>query len=138
MTPSHGKPLLEKLEYRPGQRVYVEGAPKSFIGELDYAKVRMVSALPADWAHIFVANEAALTELLSHLELSQLAQGLWVSWPKKASGVLTNMTEQTLRDTILPLGWVDVKVCAIDDIWSGLKFVRRKSTTAGKKSHLHR
>jgi hypothetical protein len=55
---------------------------------------------------------------------------LWVCWPKKSSGVKTDMTEDVVREVVLPEGWVDVKVCAVDDTWSGLKIVRRKETRA--------
>jgi hypothetical protein len=54
---------------------------------------------------------------------------VWVAWPKKASGVATDLTENVVREIGLPLGWVDVKVCAIDETWSGLKFYRRKLAT---------
>ena len=120
------KPLVERLGYLPGQKVFIEGGPKSVLAEFEYAGIHLVEDLPADWAHAFVAHEKALRTLMTTWDLEEISHGIWISWPKKSSGVTTDLTEQTLRDVILPLGWVDVKVCAIDDIWSGLKFVERK------------
>ena len=86
------------------------------------------AGLSTDIAHIFVTRE---TELRRHLaRLRQVLRpdaAVWVSWPKKASGVATTVIEQTIRDVGLPMGFVDVKVCAINDVWSGLKLVVRKS-----------
>lgn len=121
-----GRSLIEKLEYSHGQKVMVEGAPMSFMAELIYGNIATTSRLPADWLHIFVAKQNALHELLAYTDLHKIKNGLWVSWPKKGGPVETDITEQVLRDSLLPLGLVDVKVCSIDDIWSGLKFVRRK------------
>jgi hypothetical protein len=64
---------------------------------------------------------------LDSIDLGDIEKGLWVSWPKKSSGVKTDLTEQAFRDAILPLGWVDTKVVAIDQTWSALKFLRRKN-----------
>ncbi len=125
-----GKPLVAKLGYQPGQTVYVVGAPDWFLQELTHNKVQAAQTLPADWAHLFVTSKQSLEALCTGsdpVQLELIARGLWVSWPKKASGVATDITEQTLRDLILPLGWVDIKVAAIDDTWSGLKFTRRRS-----------
>ncbi|MBK7162148.1 MAG: DUF3052 family protein [Sphingomonadales bacterium] len=80
-----------------------------------------------DAAHIFVTEQAVLADRLTTLRHSIDAAGqLWVSWPKKASKVPTDITEDTIRELALPMGWVDVKVCAIDAVWSGLKLVIRK------------
>jgi hypothetical protein len=81
--------------------------------------------LPALWAHGFFKSQAELDTFLDTIDLDSIEKGLWVSWPKKTSGIKTDLTEQTFRDKILPLGWVDIKVAAIDEIWSGLKFTRR-------------
>ena len=81
-----------------------------------------------DIAHVFVTREQDLRRHLTTLRrvLSPNA-AVWVSWPKKTSGVATTVTEQTIRDIGLPMGFVDVKVCAVSDVWSGLKLVVRKS-----------
>ncbi len=121
-----GKSLVHKLGYLPGERIYVINEPKHFIKELEENDIVITNKLPADWVHLFVSNRKSLEALLATLDLKAIGKGLWVSWPKKASGVKTDLTEQTFRDLILPLGWVDIKVAAVDDIWSGLKFTRRR------------
>ena len=68
-----------------------------------------------------------LAGFLDNTELGEIEKSLWVSWPKKSSGAQTDLTEQDFRDAILPLGWVDTKVISIDDTWSALKFLRRKT-----------
>jgi hypothetical protein len=78
-----------------------------------------------NWGHVFCEKQADLEAFLAGNGLESVTDGWWFSWPKKASGLATDLTEQSFRDTILPLGWVDVKVVAIDDTWSGLKFLRR-------------
>jgi hypothetical protein len=82
---------------------------------------------PVDSAHVFVSRRAVLEEALSRL-LPLLAPSgfIWISWPKKASKVETDVTEDVIRDAALPLGLVDVKVCAVDSIWSGLKLMIRR------------
>ncbi|WP_435417709.1 DUF3052 family protein [Parerythrobacter aurantius] len=80
-----------------------------------------------DTAHIFVTEHAELQALLAILRNQIASDGqIWVSWPKKASGVETDITEDTIREICLPIGLVDTKVCAIDETWSGLKLVIRK------------
>lgn len=83
---------------------------------------------PIEAAHIFVTERGLLEcELRLLLPLLERSGFIWVSWPKKASKVATDITEDTIREIALPLGLVDVKVCAVDEIWSGLKLVIRKS-----------
>lgn len=121
------KLLIEKLGYKPLDVVYTFGAPQKFN---DYLKSELVIAshgLPALWAHGFFKSQADLHTFLDSLSLDSVEKGLWVTWPKKSSGVKTDLTEQTFREVILPLGWVDTKVVAIDETWSGLKFMRRKT-----------
>jgi hypothetical protein len=122
-----GKPLTNKLGYKPGQYVCLISAPDWYEAALKAAAINSTNVLPADWLHGFFANQADLREFLSDVELPAISCGLWVSWPKKASKVATDLSEQTFRDLILPLGWVDTKVAAIDGTWSGLKFLRRKA-----------
>lgn len=129
MSGYSGKPLVEKLGYTQQDKILIEGAPKSFVVELQFAELHFVDKPPADWAHVFVSEETGLRAWALRNQDIEISKGLWISWPKKASGLATDVTEQTLRDVLLPLGWVDIKVCAIDDIWSALKFVRRRILT---------
>ena len=120
--------LVSKLGYLPGHTVVLFNAPDWFKKELETNQILPINALPATWLHGFFTTQAQLSEILNHINLNQIEKGLWVSWPKKSSKVPTYITEQNFRDSILPLGWVDTKVCAIDATWSGLKFLRRKNT----------
>lgn len=120
------KPLIEKLGYQSRENVWPLHAPAWFQQLLDTSSITTDVKTPADWVHVFCENEQQLAEFCQDFELAGIGKGLWVSWPKKASGVATDLTEQSFRDYILPLGWVDVKVAAIDDTWSGLKFLRRR------------
>jgi hypothetical protein len=120
-----GKTLAEKLGFKPLDTVYVFGAPEDFQEYLRSEHVVGSHGLPALWAHGFFKSQAELDTFLDTIDLDNIEKGLWVSWPKKTSGIKTDLTEQTFRDKILPLGWVDIKVAAIDEIWSGLKFTRR-------------
>jgi hypothetical protein len=89
--------------------------------------------------HVFVTKRTELAKHLAHLRKTLEQDGyIWVSWPKKASRVPTNITEDTIREVALPLGFVDIKVCAVSEVWSGLKLVirvsERKPTSAFKAS----
>jgi hypothetical protein len=127
-----GTPLAQKLSLKPGLRTWSCGMPDSVRSEIerDAPGLTLLDTPepPIDAAHIFVTERAVL-ECRLRLLLPLLARDgfIWVSWPKKASKVATDITEDTIRDVALPLGLVDVKVCAVDDIWSGLKLVIRKS-----------
>ena len=126
-----GKPLAMKLGLRDGQRVWFDAMPDSVAEEIgDYALDLIPIADPAqgiDAAHIFVTERARLEQLLAALRHQiEPAGQVWVSWPKQAAKVPTDITEDTIRDIALPLGFVDTKVCAVDEVWSGLKLVIRK------------
>jgi hypothetical protein len=121
-----GKSLVDKLGYKPIDTVYVFNAPKDFLDYLKKEHVVGSHGLPALWAHGFFKSKSELHAFLDSIALDGIEKGLWVSWPKKTSKVKTDLTEQVFRDAILPLGWVDTKVAAIDETWSGLKFYRRK------------
>ena len=125
-----GKPVWQKLGLAEGQRVHVEGAPTDYL---------LLTALPADLvqfttpraafdvAHVFVTRASDLATMLARLPKRLPPNGmLWISWPKKTSGVASDITEDSIRELALPLGLVDIKVCAIDATWSGLKLVWRK------------
>ena len=127
-----GTPLVKKLGIKPGMCVLLAHAPVGY--------TRTLGALPAGLAWARRADPTVdLVQHFSH-QRSELAPALvdyrarlrsdamlWISWPKKASKVHTDITEDTVRELALPLGWVDVKVCAVDAVWSGLKLVVRKT-----------
>jgi hypothetical protein len=126
-----GTPLARKLGLKPGLRAWSLKMPGSVRAELDREEpgVHWVGQPepPVDLAHIFVSSCAALDcELRMLLPLIARDGAIWVSWPKKASKVPTDITEDVIRTLALPLHLVDVKVCAVDEIWSGLKLVIRK------------
>lgn len=126
-----GTPLAKKLSLRDGQRVWFDAMPGNVSDEIDeYALELTFVADPAegvDAAHIFVTERSDLETKLAALRDQIASDGqVWVSWPKKASKVPTDITEDTIREVALPLGFVDTKVCAIDETWSGLKLVIRK------------
>lgn len=126
-----GTPLATKLSLKQGQRVWWYGMPAAVRRELDDAGLALdmlaEPVAPLDVAHVFVTSRAALAAAIERLRpLLAPAGFLWVSWPKRASGVATDVTEDVIREIALPRGLVDVKVCAIDPIWSGLKLVIRR------------
>lgn len=121
-----GTPLVKKLGFAAGDTVLVETTPNWYSKFADKSGFELTPGLPATHAHIFFNKSSELKEFLAENDLSDIEKFLWISWPKKASGVKTDLTEQSFRDAILPLGWVDIKIAAIDDTWSGLKFTRRK------------
>lgn len=126
-----GTPLARKLSLRDGQRAWFSGMPESVADEIDeYALELTFVADPAegvDAAHVFVTERAELERLLSTLRRQIAADGqIWVSWPKKAARLPTDIAEDTIREVALPLGFVDTKVCAVNEVWSGLKLVIRK------------
>ena len=127
-----GTPLAKKLGLKPPLRLVVAGAPAEYanwLGELP-GGVSLSSSMrgTVHAAHVFVSKRSALQAQLAKLRAQLDPDGfVWVSWPKKASKVPTDITEDTIRELALPLGFVDVKVCAVSDIWSGLKLVVRKS-----------
>jgi len=126
-----GTPLAKKLNLRDGMRVWFDAMPASVADEIDeYALELRFVADPADGidaAHVFVTERSILEERLTSLRNQIAPDGqIWVSWPKKAAKVPTDITEDTIRELCLPLGLVDTKVCAVDEVWSGLKLVIRK------------
>jgi hypothetical protein len=126
-----GTPLAKKLSLKDGMHVWFGGMPDSVRDEIySFGLTLVEEAAPAkgiETAHVFVTEKAVLAERLSALRhMIDPAGQLWISWPKKASKVPTDITEDTIRELALPLGWVDVKVYAVDAIWSGLKLVIRK------------
>jgi hypothetical protein len=131
MTGYSGTPLAKKLGIKTGSRVATTGAPSSY--------ARLLAPLPegvrferslgpnTDIAHIFVTERAKLGQALrAALKKMKRDAAIWVSWPKKAAKMETDITEDTIREIALPIGLVDIKVCAVDETWSGLKLVLRK------------
>lgn len=124
-------PLAQKLGYKPGMRAWFDGMPETVLAEIDPEAIGVdPQASPSaglDAAHIFVTERAELQRKVVALrQLLAPAGMLWVSWPKQAARMPTDITEDVVREVALPTGLVDVKVCAIDPIWSGLKLVIRK------------
>ena len=130
-----GTPLVKKLGITEGSRVYVANAPAGFRKSLDPwpAGAVFVDRIDArtDIVHLFGSSRARLEKGIRAALAKLKPDGtIWVSWPKKASKVPTDITEDTIRAIALPLGLVDVKVCAVDEIWSGLRLVIRKENRA--------
>jgi hypothetical protein len=132
-----GTPLPKKLGIREGATVAILGAPDGFdatLGPLPagtrirrraHGRADVVVSFHTDRADL----EARVPRLLDALDVDG---GLWLAWPKRASGVPTDLTEDSMREIFLPLGLVDNKVCAIDDTWSGLRVVWRKELRASR------
>jgi hypothetical protein len=131
-----GTPLAQKLGFKPGQRVAAVGAPANYR--------KLLAPLPegmefsgrisksTDVVHLFTTSKAELArKLASWLEVLKPGAAIWISWPKKAAKVDTDVTEDTIRAVALPMGLVDVKVCAVDETWSALKLVLRKELRKG-------
>ena len=127
-----GTPLAKKLGIVEGARVFAVDAPEHY-GELvaplppGVTEAKRIDA-DTDLVHLFVKSKARLAKALAGARKAMRPDcAIWVSWPKKASGVETDITEDTIREVALPMGLVDVKVCAVDATWSGLKLVVRKA-----------
>ena len=127
-----GAPLAQKLSLRPGMRVWWDGMPASVRDEIEREAPELDllprPEAPIDAAHIFVTARADLAHKIAALRpLLAPAGFIWVSWPKRASKVATDINEDGIRDLILPdTDLVDVKVCAVDAVWSGLKLMIRR------------
>lgn len=127
-----GTPLAKKLGIKPGMTLVILDAPgeyRSWLGELPVGvTITSKSVGNLEAVHVFVTKKPALAKLLTVFRKTLEPAGfLWVSWPKKASKVETDVTEDVIRELALPLGFVDIKVCAVSDVWSGLKLVIRRS-----------
>jgi hypothetical protein len=126
-----GTPLAKKLGIKAGMVVHVVNAPGDYaalVAPLPEGVV--ISSKPGkdlDLVHIFTTSPSELLESLITYQKKIRQDGIiWVSWPKKASGIPSEVTENTVRELALPLGLVDIKVCAVDETWSGLKLVIRR------------
>lgn len=128
-----GTPLPTKLGIKENHKVVVVGAPPGFertLGNLPAGVSvgrRLAGKHPVDVVVVFVTKRAELARKIADARgRITPAGGVWIAWPKKSSGVATDMTEQVIRDVALPTGLVDNKVCAIDETWSGLRLVIRR------------
>ncbi len=126
-----GTPLPQKLGIKPNYRVALLNAPadvKSALRDaLKSCEITRDGRGPLDFIHLFVKSKAELEKQFARLSRQLAPTGmLWVSWPKKASGVVSDLDENEVRKIGLMAGLVDVKVCAVSEVWSGLKFVIRK------------
>ncbi len=125
-----GTPLPKKLGLEPGMRAHVHAAPPELpdlLGELDGITWLRRPAKPLDIVLLFVTERRELARRVATLHLRLAPAGmLWVCWPKRASGVPTDVTEDVVREIALPRGLVDTKVAAIDATWSGLRLVIRR------------
>jgi hypothetical protein len=135
-------PLIKKLGYKEGQAAWLVAVPSTLselakypgFGKLTSSKLVKTSSggRHIDLVHWFVTSRSELQSGIKGVGAAMKPDAvLWISWPKKASKVRTDVTEDVLREVILPTGLVDIKVCAVDEVWSGLKFMFSKELRAG-------
>jgi hypothetical protein len=129
-------PLAQKLGIKPGTKVVALAAPagyKKLLAPLPTGVLFDDRAIAgSNFVHLFVTERRTLeTELKRLRKLLHDTGTLWISWPKKSSGIATDITEDVIRGVCLPLGFVDVKVCAVDETWSGLKLMIRREERSG-------
>ena len=135
-----GTPLAKKLGIKPGGRVVLVQAPGGFEDELEGLPDDVTMSLDAapagqmDVIVLFTTSRSELEDRLPDLGDSVFpAGGLWIAWPKRSSKVPTDLTEDVLREVVLPTGMVDNKVCAVNEVWSGLRFVWRRELRSQKR-----
>ncbi len=131
MSGYSGTPLAKKLGITSGMLVRVINPPGDYAALLDplpeNVMISLKGAKKLNLVHVFTKSRSELLESLMTYQKKIKQNGIiWVSWPKKASGIPSEVTEDTVREVALPLGLVDIKVCAVDETWSGLKLVIRK------------
>ena len=130
-------PLAKKLSLRDGQRVWFDAMPESVADEIGEYALELIFSDPAqgiDAAHVFVTERDDLEAKLVRLRQQIAPDGqVWVSWPKKTANMPTDITEDTIREIALPLGFVDTKVCAFSQSHTALRFVKRKAPKAAAK-----
>ncbi|WP_456620257.1 DUF3052 domain-containing protein [Bradyrhizobium sp. P5_C12] len=119
---------MQKLGIKPGFCIFVDGLSSAYrdvVGELpDDVKIARTAKAPLDMVHVFATEAKGFAVKLRSYRKAIAPDGMiWASWPKRASGVATDVTETLVRETALANGLVDIKVCAVDDVWSGLKLV---------------
>src|SRR5689334_17417041 len=126
-----GKPLATKLGIKADSEIYVAGAPEDYLKLIaplpEGATVSSKLSTKTNLVHLFTTRKSELARALQSYRTKLDANAaVWISWPKKSSKVPTDITEETVREVALPLGFVDIKVCAVTEVWSGLKLVVRK------------
>lgn len=126
-----GTPLPKKLGFKEGYKILVKSSPENYFDILHPLPENITFLSKAgneiDIVHLFTRSSAELNKYLLEYKTRIKQNGaVWVSWPKKSSGIKTDITEDTIRSIALPMGFVDIKVCAVDETWSGLKLVIRK------------
>jgi len=130
MTGYSQTPLVKKLGIKEGMKVYLVNAPDDYMHllETDISEQLVSKTSEANLVHIFSTSKKELSAAFNKI-IKQAKEGLvvWVSWYKKSAGKQTDITEDVIREIVLPAGWVDIKVCAVSDVWSGLKIVKRKT-----------
>jgi hypothetical protein len=131
MSGYSGAPLAKKLGIKPGSRLLLIGAPDQYISLLaplpEGVQFEQQLTEATDIVQIFSTQRIQLEQLLESFRATLKPTGaVWVSWPKKSARVPTDITEDIIRDIALPLGFVDIKICAVNEVWSGLKLVIRK------------
>ena len=125
-----GTPLAKKLGIKPGSTLFVEGVPDDYPS--DGATLVRAMSDRVDIIHLFTKSVSELAAKLQRYRSKMRSDAaVWVSWPKKSSKVPTDITEDVIRDVALPMGFVDIKVCAVDEVWSGLKLVIRREQREG-------
>ncbi|HXW74807.1 MAG TPA: hypothetical protein VEK10_08345 [Steroidobacteraceae bacterium] len=135
MSGHSGTPLASKLGIRAGARLFLHAPPENYRQLLEplphsVTTVRRIDA-QTDLVHLFATRRAALAALLERARAAMRDDAvIWASWPKRAAGVPTDITEDVVRELALPLGLVDIKVCAVDETWSGLKLMLRRRERA--------
>ena len=130
MSGYSGTPLIKKLGIKEGMKVHLLNAPSDYMNflEADIGDQLVSKTKDAELLHIFAVSKKELAKEFA-TAIKQAKEGLiiWISWYKKSAGIETDITEDTIREIVLPLGWVDIKVCAVSEKWSGLKIVKRKA-----------
>lgn len=124
-----GTPLVKKLGIKPEMKVLLFNPPDNYFDLLESdIRKQTVKSAPADFVHLFVVKRSELEknflQLIKKLPPDAI---IWISWYKKSAKIPTDITEDTIREIVLPTGWVDVKVCAVSELWSGLKIALRKN-----------
>jgi hypothetical protein len=124
-----GTPLVKKLGIKEGFKVRFINKPKNYLALLEELPpgIKQIKTGNTNFVHLFTKSKKELvSELKKNMKTLEQDGMIWVSWPKKSSKVETDITEDVIREVALPMGLVDIKVCAVDEIWSGLKLVIRK------------
>ncbi len=123
-------PLSKKLGIKDGIKIFLINAPENYFELIEINAVEKVvnKITAASFFHLFVVSKKELENHFKKITRSAADDAvIWVSWYKKSSGIATDVTEDTIREIVLPTGWVDVKVCAVTELWSGLKIVKRNT-----------